>query len=285
MRLLKADDGVSESLGFVLLAMVLMTAMAFVIMIGYPMYQESINQGHMQNMQEGFYLLSANMNKVALYESPTQSSELKLYGGTLSLHNDGAFKVTYVYANPVVGSPDITEIVAINPNHQILEYSLNNQKVAYILGGVFKKDGSSSVLLQEPIAYKYTTGTTPTIVLPLIFYSSTTTAKSDLELASSSSGLARVVVRSPFYLKSLNTIRYDQAEHIYGVKRITVETTSEYGDALGSYFKDDLFGGGLGGTVTETTDASGKVTVDWQATPGSTINLYIPYSILTVTIN
>jgi len=81
MRLVDAEDAVSESVGFILMISILMTAMAMVLMIGYPMFINSVNEAHMQNVEEGFYLISTNANKVVMFESPIQSSELKTERG------------------------------------------------------------------------------------------------------------------------------------------------------------------------------------------------------------
>lgn len=271
MSFLKADEGVSESLGFVLVALILTTVIAAILMIGYPIYQQSINEGHMQNMEEGFYLLSANANKVALYESPIQSSELKLYGGVLSLHDDGYIKIYYKYYDSVAHVDKWADDPITIPSHKIMEYSLNNDKVAYVMGGVCKKEGGSSIVLKDPIAYQYMTGSTRTMVIPLIDYANQIEALAGTEFT-------RVELRSPYYSRAMSTLIYPNAERIDTVKEIQIEMTSEYNDCLGRYFTDKL------GFYKEPNGVNGLpvLRLDCSANP---ITLYVPHCQLYVEIN
>jgi hypothetical protein len=213
LKLLGDDTAVSESLGFVLLAFIIMMAMTLVVMMGYPMYQNAINEGHLTNMEEGFYLLSANANKVVLYESPVQSSELKLYGGTLWLRDDGYFNIEYWHGDGNVS--------AVYPHElPVMEYMLNDKKVAYILGGVCKRDGQdASIMLRDPLSYSYTADNKDTIVLPLVDYS-------NVNGALAGEGLTRVTISSPDMAKMIGTIKYPNAIRVEKVNQIRINMSS-----------------------------------------------------------
>jgi Tfp pilus assembly major pilin PilA len=226
MRIITDDRAVSESVGFVLLAFIIMLGISTVLMIGYPIYQNSIIEGHIQNMENGFNLLSANANKVALYESPTQSSELKIYDGTLSLEQDGYINITYTY-----GAND--DDYAYN-SLPIMRYTINNNNVAYILGGVCKKDGNSqSIMLNSPLSYQYTSGTTPTIVFPLIEFTNNYGSIAGR-------GLTRVSISSPYYSKLIGTQNYDNSIRVDDVKNVTIYMRSNYTHSFSKYFHDNL---------------------------------------------
>jgi hypothetical protein len=278
MMLLKADDGVSESLGFVLIALVLTMTMAAILMIGYPIYQESINEGHMKNMEEGFYLLSANANKVALYESPVQSSEIKLYGGVLSMENDGYIKIFY---KRDIGGIDVWNDVhsgyPITNDLQIMEYSLYNQQVAYVMGGVFRNDGSGQVLLKDPLTYQYPAGTAKTVVMPLI-------QNDNLRDAVAGAELSRIEFKNPSYSRETSTLIYPKSDRIENVKEVKIKITSKYNDALSRYFIDRL---GFHIVSNDPGDPAEQVTLDknyYAEVAGNTVTLYVPHCELYTTI-
>jgi hypothetical protein len=227
MRFINDDCAVSESVGFVLLAFIIMLGISVVLMIGYPIYTNSVNEGHIQNMENGFFLLSANANKVALYESPIQSSELKIHDGTLSLKQDGYINISYTY-----GPTNIDDYT--NKSLPIMEYTINNNNVAYLLGGVCKKDGDSpSIMLNSPLSYRYTTGNTPTIVFPLIEYPT--------EYGSiAGRGLTRVTISSPYYSKLIGSLNYPNAVRVDEVKNVTIYMKSDYTHSFSKYFHDNL---------------------------------------------
>jgi len=263
MKLFIKDDAVSESLGFILLAFILTMAISIVLMIGYPIYQNTITQAHMQNMEEGFLLLSANANKVALYDSPIQSSELKLYGGSLWLRNDGYFNITYTTETGLRDNYNYTI--------QVIEYALNDKSIAYIMGATCEKTGSTSIMMSEPAMYKNdTTGSNYTMVIPIINY------QNDMG-ALAGTGLARLTISSPYYAKMVGTLSYPPATHVEHVKEIYITMKSSYSDCFCRYFQDRF-----GFTVVSST--GGELTMmHTYEDPG--ITLYIIPCQLSVEVN
>jgi hypothetical protein len=87
----RSDAGVSESLSYIIIFGIYLTALAIIFAIGYPMYNNYVYQSHMENMVQGFDLVSENGNNVALLKTPYQQSELKLYDGTIALKSVGNF--------------------------------------------------------------------------------------------------------------------------------------------------------------------------------------------------
>lgn len=227
MKILYDDTAVSESLSFMLIAFISMLALSVIVMIGYPMYQNAISESHLKNMEEGFYLLSANANKVVMYESPIQSSELKLYGGTLWLREEGDFIIEYTHT---VGGNPVMEVY--NGKIPVMEYLIANNRIAYVMGGVCKRDGqASSIMIRDPLAYTYTTTDNKKIlVMPMIAYSST-------EGALSGNGLTRVTISSPYYLKTIGTLNYPNSSRINDVTNIKITMNSEYTDCFSRYFQ------------------------------------------------
>lgn len=263
MSIIKSDDAVSESVGYIILIGILTTIIAITLMIGYPIFQSSVQDGHMQNMQEAIYLLSVNANKVAMYEAPSQSAEIKLNGGTLWVHDSGYFNITcYDAGNNFIGSDNITPLIA-------MEYRLNNKKVGYILGGVCSKESDSSLLLSEPSIYNYTdTAGQTTMVVPLTTFQNTIGAISG-------TGTSRIIINSPYYSKTSNSVNYPNATRYDNVRHITIAMKSDYNQCFKLYFENTL-------GFQEVSDSNGVFVVkkDYSAP----ITLYLVPSELSVDI-
>jgi hypothetical protein len=259
-----SDEAVSESLGLVLIAGTLTFAISLVLMLGYPVYVNSINEAHMQNMEEGFYLLSVNGDKVAMCESPAQSSELRLSGGVLSTQVDGEISVTCYDSS-------LTNVINLFDTPYpltSLEYLLGNTRVAYDLGGVFKKEGSNSIILKEPPIY-YDTA----LVVPII-----TIHKG--EGAIGGKGLTRVTMESPFYSKMTGTVSYPHANIYDNVYKVQIKVKSDYNDALMRYFVDPQ--GSLKFDSATIDPNTGELIAE-KTYPGITV--YIVPSSIDVSIN
>jgi hypothetical protein len=265
MRFVKAEDAVSESVGFVIIVSIIMTAMAMVLMIGYPMFINSVNEAHMQNVEEGFYLMSTNANKVILFESPIQSSELRMNGGTISLREDGYINVSYEYYNYTTSAYEPDDD---NRSITVLEYQISDQRVAYIMGGVCRKNGDSSVMLHDPLIYMYNAGTSnATLFVPLILY------QNDIG-AIAWTGLAQVTFESPYYSKELSTLKYPEPDRKDRVRKINITMQSDYNDCFSRYFKS------LGFNPTITP--GGLLTMEQGYSPD--ISLYVPRSDIAVQV-
>lgn len=265
MTFIRADDAVSETLGFALLAMILISVMSAVLMIGYPIYQSQVNEGHMQNMEEGFYLLSDNGNRVAMYESPAQSSELKLYGGTLGLQDLGYFKVSFDYGGNKQGSINLSPLTS-------LEYESGSMKLAYILGGVVRKDGASSIMLKEPSIYAYNdinTGNIKTMVIPMV------QIDNSME-AIAGTGPIRITFNSPFYSKMVGTLNYPASNRTEQVTKMTIYMKSDYNDCFERYFRDHY-------QFTKIAGPNGELVMEKTFT--TPITLYMVPNRITVNMN
>ncbi len=260
MNFTGSDEAVSEAVGFILLTFIITLSIAIVMMTGYQAFIGTINEAHMQNMERGFYLMSNNANKVVLFESPQQASELKMDGGALSLRNDGYINISYW---------DDTGFNFENRSIIALEYGVGDEKVAYIIGGVCKKQGNYSVMLHEPLIYFNNEGDqNSTLFIPLIGY------QNDFGTIAGT-GIAHLTFTSPYYSKMLSTIKYPETENASQVSRINITMKSDYNGCFSQYFKS------LGFNPSITPD--GVLTMEQNFNPA--ITLYIQKSLIAVTIS
>ncbi len=254
------EEAVSESLGLILIAGILTFATALVLMIGYPIYVNSIYDGHMQNMEECFYLVATNGNKVAMYESPSQSSELKLYDGTLYTEDAGSIKITvYDASGAIVDETNRLPLAA-------MAYKLGNTKVSYYMGGVFKKQGDASIILKDPPIYF-----DDALVVHVIKIKNSARAIGG-------KGLSRITFTSPYYSKLTQKVSYPSSTVFNGAnnRKVEIKITGEYNDALKRYFEDKL-------QYTVSIDGTGELTAT-KTYPGA-VTVYIVPGDIDVSIN
>lgn len=231
-----SDAAVSESIGYVIISGILCSLLAIIFLMGYPLYNNYVDQSHLQNMMEGFDLVSENGNNVALLKTPYQQSEIKLYGGNVGIRGVGTMRVQY-FADlagttpvaPTGGSSTTGDSVAL----RALEYSKDDSTIAYLLGGVFKRDEHTYPVIKKPDIYSYTRADgTPVLYLPLIsLYENT------YSLAGTT--LARISFGTLYYSKKNQTVSqpvFNIYDHVRLVK-ITLE--SDYNDCLYTYFHDE----------------------------------------------
>lgn len=274
----RSDTGVSESLGFIIIFGIYLTALALIFVIGYPMYNNYVYQSHMQNMVQGFDLVSENGNNVALLKTPYQQSELKLYGGTIALKGAGNLQLQ-CYADTAGNNPIVTndgestsgDSIAL----RILEYSKDDSRIAYLLGGVFKNDIYTYPVLKKPIIYNYTRlDGTPVLVMPLIsFY--------DNQFSMAGNTLARISFGTLYYSKKDQIVDQPKLRTYEHVKLIKITINGDYKEGLYTYFRDDW---GFTRDDVESNDQElvMKKTYD---TPGTGIIVNTFQSIVVTSIN
>ncbi|WP_424357869.1 DUF7289 family protein [Methanocella sp. MCL-LM] len=240
MPVSKPDEAVSNTVGFIIISGILLTSVALVFVIGLPVYNKYVDQSHMQNMIEGFDLISENGNNVALFKTPYQQSELKLYGGTITLRNAGDIHIDY-YTDETGTEPckiGVGDSITLG----ILEYSKDDTSLAYLLGGVFRKDTYSYPVIKNPPIYTFTdkygpNPDTPVLVIPLI-------ELNYKDFTMTGTTLARISFSTFYRYQKSNPDVSQPSVHTYNnVKHIKVTITSgdvDYNKCLLEYFEDEL---------------------------------------------
>lgn len=281
---LKPDEAVSNTLGFVILSGILLTSVAIIFAIGLPVYNNYVGQSHMQNMIEGFDLISENGNNVALLRTPYQQSELKLYGGTLSIKDAGTVKV-HCYSDTsgaetslVASTGSTNSVTGDSVPLRIIEYSKDQSSIAYLLGGVFRKDVGDTTypVLKNPTIYTYIHkdeygNTVPVLVIPLI-------SLYDNPYSTEASMLARISFGTLYYSKKDQTVDQPTLHTYNGVKlvRVTFEGC-DYDFAMKWYFEE------MGFQKDTTLSTDDKLVMYNTYDPGITVNTI--QTIVIVTVN
>ena len=99
MKFLSSEDAVSEVIDFVTILGILVLSIGLIGVAGYPILKNAQEGNQIENTKQSFIVLAENMNKVVLGQAPSQSVELKMYGGTLSVTGSSTINITANWTN------------------------------------------------------------------------------------------------------------------------------------------------------------------------------------------
>lgn len=254
----KSETAVSESLGYILICMMLFVSFVLIYTIGYPVYNNYVDNGHMQNVAKSFSILASNGNGVAMQKMIVSSTEMKMYGGTLATRDTGYMNVSYYNSALVL-------MGCSNSTLTTLEYSKGTVKVAYVDGSVCMADQSGTVMIRDPEI----SNTTGALVIPMIGLGSY-----DISMAGNT--LARITLKTPYYSKMAQMVSSPAPQNITGVYRVKITVAGDYAPCFSQYLQDQL-------GFTESVDANGALVLTRDYPAG--INLYLVKSDVTISVN
>ncbi|VVB86409.1 Uncharacterised protein [uncultured archaeon] len=211
-KILEANEAVAEVLDFVTLVGILLLSFSLIGLVGYPALRSNQEARYIENTRLSFTVLANNLNKVANGQAPSQSMELKMYGGRLSVRGDSTINIT---ANNSAG-----QRVTILPTQQMrtIENSIDDNVVAYEGTGVWVKYPNGVILT----AYKpLVTNQSNVLVMPVV----TITGIS----SSSGTGLSRITA------KGLQSFDFQS-----NMSNIIVTINSSYIDGWKSFYNGTL---------------------------------------------
>lgn len=138
-RLIESDSGVSNTLGYMILLGILVTAIGITYMLGYPTLLNMISGGHIQNMERGFIILGNNVDRVMEQSTPMQNTELSLRGGTLMIVKDGTFNVSCTNtSDTATDSWDLYKIKYDYPGDKTIGYEFGATMEKYGVGNTIQ---------------------------------------------------------------------------------------------------------------------------------------------------
>ncbi|MCX9083881.1 MAG: hypothetical protein OIN87_03665 [Candidatus Methanoperedens sp.] len=127
---IQSESAVSESVSFVLTLGIVLISSAIVYYSGAPILEKSEKNAHFQEMENTFIYLSQNIDKVGYERAPIRVTELKIYGGTLT-----------------IGHKSTITIGGIKYNVSSLEYIFEDRTLAYENTGVWVKYPNGAVIM------------------------------------------------------------------------------------------------------------------------------------------
>lgn len=136
----RKDSAVSETVGYILMFSIVILSMSFIYTMGYPVFQKNIEASVFENAEQSFIVLQSHMKRVAFDQAPVKVMKIKLHSSTISIDNSSSIVISYDNNS---FSYDIGKI----------EFSKDENLLAYENGGVWKQNSPSEVLMvsQPPI--------------------------------------------------------------------------------------------------------------------------------------
>lgn len=173
---MRTEDGVSESIGFVIIFSIVMIGISLILLYGYPMLLKQQSITNVRNMERDMIILQNDLKSLAYKNVPYKETSLQVSGGTLSV---------YGYENTGYDGGRFTIIVENSSNNKKLidenltghlRYESDTLEDVIVLenGAVLKRQKylEGSVMLAEP--RWYIDNVTHTLVINIIRLSSDT---------------------------------------------------------------------------------------------------------------
>ncbi|PKG33550.1 hypothetical protein [Methanoregula sp.] len=157
-------EGVSESIGFLLIFTLMMAGIGLVTLYGYPLLMQQQTSADEQIMEKNMIVLQNDVKSLAYKTVPYKETSLKIGGGALTIYNSHhtppASKITIRDANGVIFVTDFRSgDLTYSSASANTEVSLQN-------GAVVKRQNQGSVMLAEPRWFY--DGQTKTLVINLV---------------------------------------------------------------------------------------------------------------------
>ena len=215
-RNLESDDAVSELVDFSIILSIILLATAIIVVAGYPLIQHLQENQHSENIVQSFQVLAPNINKVVKGSAPSQSIELKMYGGSLSVTSVSYMEINMKVWNAANGSYD-TETFAKHIG--TIENNYKDTYVCYENTGIWSKyQNGHSLMKLEPL-FSFSDNV---LLIPC----------SSLSGSSSLSGTGLVSVTANGGRRTI--------ERHYNVSQVNISIKSDYFEAWEKYLNESM---------------------------------------------
>lgn len=213
---LGSDDAVSELVDFSIILSIILLATAIIVVAGYPLIQHLQENQHSENIVQSFQVLAPNINKVVKGSAPSQSIELKMYGGSLSVSSTSYMEINLKVWNSTNGSYD-TEI--FSKHIGTIENNYKNTFVSYENTGIWSRyENGQSIMKLEPL-FSFSDDI---LLIPF----------SSLSGSSSISGSGLVSVTANGGRRTI--------ERYYNVSQVSISIKSDYFKAWEKYLNESM---------------------------------------------
>ncbi|ETA68281.1 MAG: hypothetical protein PWQ75_884 [Methanolobus sp.] len=247
------EDAVSEVVDFSITLGVMLLAIAVIALAGYPMVQHMKENGHMENIKQSFSVLTPNVNKIVFGKAPSQSVELKLYGGTIYVTGSSYMNISMEQWNESTSS---LETVSYERQLRMIENQYIDTSVAYENTGAWVKYPQGRALMISKPVFAYDNNS---LIIPMV----TITGSK----GTSGSGLIRVISDGG----QLAVETYNN------VSKVEITMSSEYYEGWNTYFQESLE---MANTSVNTTTR----TIYAEKSYNPNIDVFIMVSPMSVTV-
>lgn len=144
----RSDDAVSEMVDYSIILSIILLATGIIVVAGVPMMEHMQETQHTENIKQSFQVMALNINKVVFGNAPSQSVELKMYGGALSVTGNSQIDITMQIWNSSAGSFNSS---FYGKQMRKIENDFHDTAIGYENTGVWAKyDSGEAIMVSEP---------------------------------------------------------------------------------------------------------------------------------------
>lgn len=192
IKLLNSEDAVSEVVDFVTILGIMVVFIGLIGVVGYPLVKTAQEVNYIESTRQSYAVLASSINKVVLGQTPSQSVELKVYGGSLSITGNSLINITAINSSG-------NRTILVNSTMRTIESVVGEAKIAYEGTGVWiKYPNGNTLLVYKPLI----TNQSNVLVIPVVSINGTA--------STGGSGMSRVTVKgspSVIYYKNVSDIK------------------------------------------------------------------------------
>ncbi|WP_440953515.1 DUF7289 family protein [Methanococcoides sp. FTZ1] len=250
-NLSQSCKAVSSVVGALIMFSLTIICISVMLLYSVPVIFEMQEDAKAQKIEQAFTILDSRISKVALGESPVQTTTITLMGGTIDVNSQGEAdrgKMTIQIINQTDNTNE-----EFNCSLGTIEYVKDDRKIAYEGGGVWSNYGSrgGSVMLSPP-EFHYN-GVTLTLPIMTINGNSSSSGEGDFEIAVTSDNKPQILYPNV----SASAQRKNPVLH----DKVIVYIESQYYDAWANYAETMIY------TSATTDDENETAIIEFHTVP------------------
>lgn len=256
-KIIRSEDAVSEVVDFSIILGIMLLAVAVIGVAGFPLVDHMQESGHAENIRQSFTVLTANINKIVFGSAPSQSVELKLYGGLVSVTGDSSIIVTVQAWN---ASNSSVESYTFERQLRMIQNEYKDRSICYENTGAWAQYPLGDALMVSRPKFVLHDGV---LTIPAVMISGSTGI----------SGVGLVRLTSNGGMSSVYSY--------YNVSQVDITIKSKYYKAWERYFKDtdDM------AMQTVSVDATNTTVHMSKDDYPNNIDVHVLYSPMSVTVD
>lgn len=248
-----SEEALTEILDFTITLGIMLLALGVIGVAGYPMLENMQERGHLENIEQSFSVLKPNMNKVVYGKAPSQSVELKMFGGQIAVTGDSYIIVSMKTWNE---SSSSLETVSVENSLRMIENKFEDTSISYENTGAWAKytQGNAISISKPDLSYDQNI-----LFVPIVSITGTE--------GISGSGLIRVISESGQL----------SVERIENVSQVNITMRSDYYTGWERFLNESI-----GMQITDVDAANYTIVASRNYDPG--IDVVISVAPITATL-
>ncbi|TQD28246.1 hypothetical protein [Methanolobus vulcani] len=246
-KLLESENAVSAVVGMIIVLALTITSISVILLYAMPTLDDMQDMANAQGVEQAFTVFDSRTSKVALGESPSQTTSFSISDGSMEVnggndsYNDSRIVVICADTNatwfddfetnmytweawaPHLGKSGMSEF---NASMGSITYTKDERIIGYEGGGIWSKYPTGNAIMISPPEFHYN-GETVTLPIMTITGTETSSGTTDVDVTISSSNMPVVLYPDP----AADPNRINPVE----VDKVLIYIKSEFYDAWADY--------------------------------------------------